>query len=84
MIHANNLNVSINPYTGMSYQQIVQTDLLDQICEELDRTHIKKWISIITRVKLNISTIQIINLYGYRIRCLDSEGNIFLYEIEWN
>lgn len=83
MIHAS--QVKIEQKSGISYNQIVQSFILDKICKELTKgEHYKKWTTVLTEVKINSITKQILNLYGYRIKVLDNLGSQHLYDIEWN
>lgn len=83
MIHAS--QVKIEQKSGISYNQIVQSFILDKICKELTKgEHYKKWTTVLTEVKINSITEQILNLYGYRIKVLDNLGSQHLYDIEWN
>ena len=86
MIHSSKVKVQPKQIRiGISFGQIVQHQILDQICKHLDKyEHSVKWTTVITSIKINAATEQILKLYGYRISLADSLGNTHLYDIDWN
>lgn len=86
MIHASEVKVQPKEIrVGISFGQIVQHHILDEICKHLtERTHTVKWTTVLTKIKINAVTEQILRLYGYRITLVDHMGNAHLYDIDWN
>lgn len=86
MIHASQVKVKPKEIrVGIAFGQIVQHHILDEICKHLNTyDHTVKWTTVITYMKINAVTEQILKMYGYRINLADSLGNNYLYDIDWN
>jgi hypothetical protein len=86
MIHASKIEIKPKHIqNGIKFSQVVQHQILDKLCKELkEYSHAYKIWTLVTEMKINEVTEQILNLYGYRIHLVESQGNLHLYDIYWN